>query len=149
MLDRLDEAILFLQTCDDDPRLKQAHLGNALASIKAATGELSWVGLYLVTPTDLVLGPFQGTHACEVIRFGKGVVGTCFSKGETIAVEDVSLFPGYICCDASAKSEICVPLRQGNKIVAILDIDLPVLHRFSQEEISRFKEIAAYLPRFL
>ena len=148
MLDKLDEAILFLKTCDDDSRLKQAHLGNALAAIKAATGELSWVGLYLATTTDLVLGPFQGTHACEIIKFGKGVVGNCFSQGKTIAVEDVSLFPGYICCDASAKSEICVPVYKGKDIVAVLDIDLPILHRFSQEEIEKFEKIAAYLPRF-
>ena len=149
MLEKLDEALLFLNTCDGDPRLKQAHLGNALAYIKAAMGEASWVGLYLATPADLVLGPFQGTHACEVIGFGKGVVGTCFSKDETIAVEDVSAFPGYICCDASAKSEICLPLHKEGKVIAILDIDLPILHRYSPEEISRFEEIAAILPRFL
>ena len=149
MLERLDETILFLETCDDDPSLKQAHLGNALASIKAATGSGSWVGLYMATPTRLVLGPFQGTHACEVIGFGKGVVGTCFAQNKTIAVEDVSLFPGYICCDASAKSEICVPIVRGETILAILDIDLDEVHRFDENEIERFEKIAAYLPRFL
>ena len=149
MLEKLDEAILFLKTCDDETRLKQAHLGNALAAIKTATGENSWVGLYLATPTDLILGPFQGTHACEVIAFGKGVVGACFSQDKTIAVEDVSLFPGYICCDASAKSEICIPLRQEGRAIAVLDIDLPFLHRFTSEETKKLEEIAAYLPHFL
>ncbi len=149
MRNALSDVLLFLKTTGDEPELRLAHLGNALAVLKSALGEKSWVGLYLPTPTRLLLGPFQGTHACEVIAFGKGVVGTSFSKDETIAVEDVSAFPGYICCDATAKSEICVPVHKENKTVAILDIDLPDYHSFDEEEIACYEKIAAELSRFL
>ncbi len=145
----LDTVLLFLLTCDRQPRLKQANLGNALAVMKSSLGETSWVGLYLATPTDLILGPFQGTHACEVIAYGKGVVGTCFSEKKTVVVKDVSTFPGYICCDTSAKSEICVPIRHGSQTLAILDIDLPYVHEFEKEEVAKFEEIATHLADFL
>ncbi len=149
MLSDLSDILLFLDTCEDEPELKQAHLGNTLALLKSALGESSWVGLYLATPTRLLLGPFQGTHACEIIQFGKGVVGTCYSEDKTITVEDVSAFPGYICCDASAKSEICIPVHKDGKVAAILDIDLPDYHMWVQDEIAILEIIATYLPRFL
>ena len=144
-----DEVLLFLSSSEPEPELEAARIGNALSLLKSALGEKSWVGLYLSTPTRLVLGPFQGTHACEVIAFGKGVVGTSYSQKKTIAVEDVSTFPGYICCDASAKSEICVPMIKGNRVVAILDVDLPILHEFDEKEIAAYEKIAAELTRFL
>ena len=145
----LSEVFLFLETSQPEPELKQARLGNALALLKSALGEKSWVGLYMATPTRLLLGSFQGTHACEIIAFGKGVVGACYGRNETIAVEDVSAFPGYICCDESAKSEICVPIRKGNKVLAILDIDLPELHKFNAKEIKDFGKVAANLALFI
>ncbi len=149
MIERLNDVLLFLESTPDEPELKQAHLGNALSSMHVALGEKSWVGLYLVTPARLILGPFQGTPACEVIAFGKGVVGTSYSQEDVIAVNDVSKFPGYICCDAAAKSEICIPMYVSGKIAAILDIDLPDLHDWQQEEIDILKKIATYLARFI
>ena len=149
MIESLNDVLLFLESTPDEEGLKQAHLGNALSTMHVALGEKSWVGLYLATPTRLILGPFQGTPACEIIAFGKGVVGTSYSKADTIAVEDVSNFPGYICCDASAKSEICLPVLAGDKTLAILDIDLPDLHNWKEEEIEILKKIAANLARFL
>ena len=149
MIESLKDVLLFLESTPDEPELKQAHLGNALSSMHVALGEKSWVGLYLATPTRLILGPFQGTPACEVIAFGKGVVGTSYSQEDVVAVNDVSEFPGYICCDAAAKSEICLPMYVSGKIAAILDIDLPDLHDWQQEEIDILKKIATYLARFI
>ena len=145
----LSEVFLFLETSQPEPELKQARLGNALALLKSALGEKSWVGLYMATPTRLLLGSFQGTHACEIIAFGKGVVGACYERDETVAVADVTAFPGYICCDESAKSEICVPIRKGNEVVAILDIDLSELHKFSEKEMEDFEKVAAKLALFI
>lgn len=133
---------------DGKEHLKGAHLGNALSQIKLNLPPNSWVGLYLVNDGQLVLGPFQGTPACEEIAFGKGVVGACYEKRATIMVEDVTTFPGYICCDASAKSEICVPVFKGEEVIAILDIDRPDLHDFSNEK-EEFEAIAKLLENWL
>ena len=132
---------------DDDPSLAKAHLGNALSLLKSSLPENSWVGLYLYDGHRLILGPFQGTPACEVIQLGKGVVGTCFQKGETIFVKDVSAFPGYICCDAAAASEICVPIRKQGNIIAILDIDRPDHHDF-ENEVPTYEQIAEILANW-
>jgi GAF domain-containing protein len=58
----------------------------------------------------LLLGPFHGKPACQLIKFGKGVCGTAAAKQETVVVPDVEKFPGHIACDAESRSEIVVPI---------------------------------------
>ena len=142
----LPETIAALE--DNDPELKLAHLGNALSVIRQNLPDNSWVGIYLDTGSRLVLGAFQGTPACESIAYGKGVVGACFSQNKPIAVEDVSTFPGYICCDAAAASELCVPIEKEGKIIAVLDIDRPDHHDF-EDEIPLFEKLAKILANWL
>ncbi|MCR5349336.1 MAG: GAF domain-containing protein [Bacilli bacterium] len=137
-----------LQAMNEEKRLKAAHLGNALSLLHSSLGEDSWVGIYAFDGDALILGHFQGSMACEIIAVGKGVVGEAFAKNETILVEDVSTWPNYICCDAKAKSEICVPLRgKDGTAFAILDIDLPYVHDFAKEK-DLFEQVAEVLCRF-
>ena len=143
------EIIPALQAIEDgNPSLKLAHLGNALSVLKCSLPENSWVGIYVYENGRLQLGSFQGTPACEIIAPGKGVVGTCFAKNESIYVADVSTFPGYICCDAAAQSEICCPIEKQGKVIAILDIDRPDHHDF-QDEVKIYEEIAKILANWL
>ena len=83
-----------------------------------------WVGFYLVENEKLILGPFQGPLACTEIKFGKGVCGTAWSRGETIIVKDVHQFPGHIACSSETNSEIVLPVIDSKgRVVAVLDID--------------------------
>ena len=49
-------------------------------------------------------------------------------------VPDVHAFPGHIACDGDSRSEIVIPVFDGEEIRAVLDIDSPVPDRFSQED---------------
>lgn len=98
-----------------------------------------WTGFYVVDPnkpTELVVGPYQGTLGCLRIPFGKGVCGTCAETGETQLVPDVHAFPGHIACDSRSNSEIVVPVfdAQG-ALAAVLDVDSEQLDAF--DEIDR------------
>ena len=80
---------------------------------------MNWAGFYFVDPTNpsqLILGPFQGQVACQVIAFGKGVCGAAAKTGVTQLVEDVEKFPGHIACDGASKSEIVVPILKEGKV---------------------------------
>lgn len=60
---------------------------------------VNWFGFYLVDikrKDHLVLGPFMGNVACTRIPKGKGVCGTCWTKAQTITVDDVHKFEGHI-----------------------------------------------------
>ena len=111
-------------------------LSNAAAFLYEQLDDVCWAGFYLVDEKgDLYLGPFQGKVACVSISAGKGVCGTSLSEKRTVIVPDVSLFPGYISCDADARSELVIPVKdnEGN-IIAVLDIDSGSKGRFSEDE---------------
>ena len=65
---------------------------------------------------QLILGPFQGKVACQIIAFGRGVCGAAAATGETQLVPDVDAFPGHIACDGDSKSEIVVPIVVDGKV---------------------------------
>lgn len=86
---------------------------------------MNWTGFYVAEPAAssseteterLLLGPFQGKVACQIIRVGKGVCGAAAERRETVLVKDVDEFPGHIACDGESRSEIVVPILKGNKV---------------------------------
>ena len=127
-----------------------ANLANASALIWQEMDRLNWAGFYLTQEHDtLVLGPFQGRPACIVIPFGKGVCGTAARENTTQLVPDVHRFPGHIACDSASNSEIVVPLRKNGRVIGVLDIDSPVLDRFTPEDRTMLEEFAAALENIL
>jgi GAF domain-containing protein len=111
-----------------------SNLANASALLFHTLEGLNWAGYYLYKNGVLVLGPFQGKTACTKIPMGKGVCGTAAERGETIVVPDVHAFPGHIACDGDSNSEIVIPLYLRGSLYGVLDIDSPLLDRFSEAD---------------
>ena len=124
-----------------------ANLSNAAALIWENLDDINWAGFYLMKDGRLVLGPFCGKPACIEIAPGRGVCGTSAEKGETLVVPDVHKFEGHIACDGASNSEIVVPIKKGGRVVAVLDIDSPVLSRFSERDREGLEAIASILER--
>ena len=120
-------------------------LANASALLYDALENVNWAGFYLVRGDKLVLGPFQGRPACVHIAKGRGVCGTAWAEGRTLRVPDVHAFPGHIACDCASRSEIVIPLRRGESIVGVLDIDSPIEDRFSEADQAGLEEFARAL----
>ena len=110
-----------------------ANMANIAAMIHA-TIEPLWTGFYRVMGDELVLGPFQGPLACSRIKYGKGVCGAAWERGETVVVEDVEKFPGHIACSSLSRSEIVVPMLRDGRVVAVLDIDSTELAAFDETD---------------
>lgn len=111
-----------------------ANLSNASALLNQFLTNINWVGFYVLQGEELVLGPFQGLPACVRIPIGRGVCGTAVGKEQTIVVKDVHDFPGHIACDAASQSEIVIPLIKEGQVLGVLDIDSPIVNRFSKED---------------
>ena len=132
-----DYALLKKQVEAAETEYLLSFLCNVTALLNDSMDDLNWVGFYFVKNEKLILGPFQGKVACVEIGKGKGVCGTAWGRDETILVEDVHRFPGHIACDSASNSEIVVPIHKDRNVVAVLDIDSPLLNRFSAPASSR------------
>lgn len=119
-----------------EPNLN-ANLANIAALLYQYLPRINWVGFYLLEQSsgDWVLGPFAGKPACTRIAKGHGVVGRALQEGRIIVVDDVTTFEGHIACDVDSRSEVVVPIRVGDLVVAGLDVDSPNPSRFCSEDI--------------
>ncbi|MBO4931499.1 MAG: GAF domain-containing protein [Clostridia bacterium] len=126
-----------------------ANLANASALLYQTLDNLNWAGFYLMENGQLVLGPFQGKTACIEIPVGRGVCGTAVARGETILVKNVHEFPGHIACDSASNSEIVVPIRKNGEIIGVLDIDSPLLGRFTEDDQAGLEEFVRILEKNL
>ncbi len=126
-----------------------ANLSNISAVINVYLDNINWVGFYLYKEEQLVLGPFQGLPACERIQMGRGVCGTAAQTGLIQVVKDVHAFPEHIACDSNSKSELVVPLFKNGQIFGVLDIDSPVVGRFTDLEVQVFTEVGQVISDYL
>ena len=127
---------------------KEAPLITNLSNASAVLNQMdniNWCGFYIVKDNTLYLGPFQGEVACTKIEYGKGVCGTALKEEKTIIVDDVNKFKGHIACSSKSKSEIVVPIKKGNKVVALIDIDSPIYNRFSESDKNILENISIIL----
>ncbi len=122
-----------------------ANMANISAILYWALDNVNWAGFYLLKEEQLVLGPFHGQPACIRIPIGKGVCGTAVSKNSIQLIEDVHQFSGHITCDTASNSEIVLPIRQNNQIIAVLDIDSPDIARFDLDDKSGLSQIVEIL----
>ncbi|EGN56847.1 diguanylate cyclase [Hallella multisaccharivorax DSM 17128] len=117
-------------------------LANVTALLHDTLPYFFWVGFYIVRNGQLDLGPFQGPVACYTINKGKGGCGTAWEKAETIVVPDVEQFPGHIACSSKSQSEIVVPIKKNDEVVAVLDVDSTELNTFSEEDKEGLEKVA-------
>ncbi|MCK6639618.1 MAG: GAF domain-containing protein [Bacteroidia bacterium] len=124
-----------------------ANLANVAAALKQTFG-FFWVGFYIVRENELVLGPFQGPIACTRIAFGRGVCGSSWKEKKTLLVPDVEQFPGHIACSSESKSEIVVPVFNGNgDVIAVLDVDSNSVNDFDTADQFALEQLCDWVGK--
>lgn len=111
---------------------------------------INWSGFYVLNAPqtdELILGPFQGKVACQLIKFGKGVCGNAASSAKTQLVPNVNEYPGHISCDGETQSEIVVPIEVNNKVVGVLDIDCLALGGFDETDVKYLEKLAELIGK--
>lgn len=123
------------------------NLANASALIWQTIPDLNWAGFYTLEDGALYLGPFQGKTACIRIPLGQGVCGTAAEEDKVLRVQNVHEFEGHIACDDASNSEIVIPIHNDGKVVAVMDIDSPLIGRFSEEDEKGLTNVAKVLEK--
>ena len=126
-----------------------ANFANASALIWQGLADINWAGFYLMQDGALVLGPFQGKPACIRIPIGRGVCGTAVAEDKTQLVPDVHAFPRHIACDCASNSEIGSPIHKDGAVYGVLDIDSPLLNRFTEADQAGLETLVQILEQML
>ena len=126
---------------------RPANAAKAAAAIYRSLRALNWAGFYFLRGEELVLGPFQGKPACVRIPMGRGVYGTAARERRPVLVPDVEAFPGHIACDSASRSELVIPLLNGEQLLGVLDMDSPDLNRFDTEDRAGCEAVPAIVVR--
>ena len=122
-----------------------ARMSTIIAVLHHKMDTFFWTGYYFLKEDDLVVGPYQGPVACQVLTKNEGVCWSGVNQKKAIVVPDVNEFPGHIACDSRSKSEIVVPLYDNTgKIYGVLDIDSDKQNSFDEvdeEELTKITEL--------
>lgn len=136
----LSKTIASLTEGEDDPVALMATLA---CEVHHADNRFDWTGFYrVVAPELLKIGPYQGGHGCLVIPFSRGVCGAAARTEQIQLVPDVDAFPGHIACASSTRSELVLPVFDGQRrVIGVFDIDSDQPDAFTQEDAEALSEI--------
>ena len=119
-----------------------ARMATAVALLHHKMPHFFWTGFYRLVDGDLVVGPYQGPLACQVLERDKGVCWAGVRRAAPVLVPDVREFPGHIACDARSQSEVVVPLRDASgRVVGVLDVDSDRRAAFSEADVAGLEKI--------
>jgi GAF domain-containing protein len=112
---------------------KIARMATIAAILHHKMAQFFWTGFYILIDGELIIGPYQGPLACQILEKEKGVCWTGVTSKKTIIVPDVHKFPGHVTCDSRSNSEIVVPLiDKENQVWGVLDVDSRKFDAFSE-----------------
>jgi signal transduction histidine kinase len=78
----------------------------------------------------------------ELISVGQGVTGTVAASGRALIVPNVSVFPGYIEVDPDMRSEMAAPMRIGEEVIGVLDVESRSPDAFDQASLDVLVRLA-------
>jgi L-methionine (R)-S-oxide reductase len=111
--------------------------------------DYTWAGIYLLDGNELVLGPFAGKPSPHTrIPLGRGICGAAATEKATIVVDDVNADPRYLACSLETRSEIVVPILDGDTVLGEIDVDSDRRAAFGDRDRALLESVAARLaPR--
>ncbi|MDH3890351.1 MAG: GAF domain-containing protein [candidate division Zixibacteria bacterium] len=104
----------------------------------------NWTGFYMMQGSHLEVGPYIGEETEHVkIELNRGICGAAASQKTTVTVDDVQSDSRFIACSLSTRSEIVVPLMDGDTVLGEIDIDSDQPAFFTDQDKLMLEEIAA------
>ncbi len=99
-------------------------------------------GVLRVCPPVLGLPPDLSDLTMPV---GQGILGWVAQHGEPLLVPDVEKDPRYVAAFPGIRSEMCVPLKVGGKVIGVLDVESTRLNAFSADDLRVLSTLAGQL----
>ena len=79
------------------------------------------------------------------LHAGNGIIGAAAQQGELVLVNDVRQDPRYISDDPNTRAELAVPLRFGEEVVGVLDVQSAEVGRFQESDLFVMQTLAGQI----
>lgn len=113
---------------------------------KARVPHYHWVGIYLLRDGELFLGPYAGKPTEHVrIPVGEGICGAAARGRQAVIVPDVTADERYLACSAETRSEIVIPILQGQAVRGEIDIDSDLPDAFNEHDQALLERAASLI----
>jgi L-methionine (R)-S-oxide reductase len=140
MADELREAVRVA----GELRLPRDERAQRIADLIRTSTDRRWVGIYEVTPTEVVNLAWSGPAPPAYPHFSadQGLTGAAIKARETVVANDVARDPRYLTALASTGSELIVPVIVGDEVVGTLDVEDQSTDAFSDDDRRLFERVA-------
>jgi len=140
--ERIFDQLRGLLTKTDKP---VARMATVAAVLSHKFEYFFWCGFYRVSGEKLIVGPYQGPVACQVLE-DRGVCLEAVKRKSTVIVPNVHEFPGHIACDSRSNSEIVIPVPgSGGDTLAVLDVDSKDFNAFDDTDAKFLGKIVSLI----
>jgi serine phosphatase RsbU (regulator of sigma subunit)/putative methionine-R-sulfoxide reductase with GAF domain len=86
--------------------------------------------------------PGGATGLPHRLQAGEGLVGQVVLQGEAILVGDVQHDPRYISDNPATRAELVVPLKVGDQVIGVLDVQSEIVNHFNDEDLFVMQTLA-------
>jgi signal transduction histidine kinase len=135
---------------EDDPRTALRIILNELvATFNADAGAIS-----LLNPsTDRLETEVATEEALEGsptgLKPGHGITGWCVLNGRAVLVPDVAAEPRYIAVRPSARCEMAAPMRDGDQMVGVIDLECDRVSGFGEADVELLQQLSDEAARVM
>lgn len=118
-------------------------LSHSIKLIDSFSNGWHWTGYYMMKDGILEVGPYVGPETPHTkIELNSGICGAAASQKKSIVVDDVNADPRFLACSITTKSEIVVPLMDGDDCLGEIDIDSNNPSFFTHDDKVMLEKIA-------
>ena len=129
---------------------EQTLLGAATLLIREALPSDN-CGFLLLDRTAGVLRPARSFHsrrpqgALEPVPIERGIVGRVAREGVAVRLDDTALDPDYLAIDPLTRSELCVPLKVGERVLGVFDAESKAPAAFSEADLALLSILTSHV----
>lgn len=115
----------------------------AVRMIDSFSDGYNWTGFYMTCGDHLEVGPYIGPRTDHTrIEINTGICGAAASTLKTVKVDDVRSDERFLVCSITTRSEIVVPLLDGDICLGEIDIDSDTPAFFTDDDKVMLEQIA-------
>ena len=150
MDDKRQQLISNVKAAIADKKNETEVLTVAVVLIDAFSEGFDWTGFYMMRGDILEVGPYVGPETPHTkIELNSGICGAAASSKQSVVVDDVNADPRFLACSITTRSEIVVPLMDGDTCLGEIDIDSNRPAFFTDDDRIMLEEIARIIVRKL